>query len=72
MSNVIIEGAEWKYKTTVEYAADLPVNKHGSGFPLFESAKSSDSHFDYYSNLFNLNNIYKSPMSILKIADSRK
>lgn len=55
-------------KTRVEYAADLPVNKYGSGFPLFQNHRSKDEHFDYYLNLFNLNNIYKSDQSILKIA----
>lgn len=37
-----IDGPDWKYKTHVEYAADLPVNKLGSGFPLFENSKSKD------------------------------
>lgn len=36
------DGPDWKYKTTVEYAADLPVSKHGSGFPLFENSRSKD------------------------------
>ena len=67
-----IEGPEWKFKTTVEYAADLPVKKHGSGFPLCDSIRSKDESFDYFSNLFNLNNVYKSNYSILKIADERK
>jgi hypothetical protein len=49
-----------KTKTTIEYAADLPVHQHGSGFPLFTSPRSSDSHFDYANSLFNLNNVYKS------------
>lgn len=72
MVNTKYEGPEWKFKTTVEYAADLPVTKHGSGFPLFGSARSKDENFDYHSSLFNLNNIYKSPLSILKIAERKK
>lgn len=28
------EGSESKFKTSIEYAADLPVKKHGSGFPI--------------------------------------
>lgn len=50
-----------KYKVTVEYAADLPVSKHGSGFPTYASKGSEDENFNYKENLFNLNNIYKSP-----------
>lgn len=56
----------------MEYAADLPVNKYGSGFPLSENIRSSDTKFDYHSSLFNLNNIYKSDHSILKIAAWKK
>ena len=32
-----------KYKITVEYAADLPVNKYGSGFSKHSQSKSSPS-----------------------------
>ena len=68
----IIEGPEWKFKVTTEYAADIPVKKYGSGFPTYKNSKSSDEVFDYYTNLFNLNNLYKSPQSLLKVADERK
>lgn len=50
----------------------MPVKNHGSGFPISENRKTKDQHFDYFQNLFNLNNIYKSPSSILKIVDRRK
>jgi hypothetical protein len=36
-----------KFKVTVEYAADLPVKKHGSGFPTFSNKTSKDENFDY-------------------------
>ena len=68
---LVLEGPEWKFKTTVEYAADLPVGRHGSGFPLSSSTKTSDEHFNYHDSFFNLNNIYKSPLSIFKIADDK-
>jgi histone demethylase JARID1 len=57
---------------TVEYAADLPVSKHGSGFPTFDTKGSQDENFNYKENLFNLNNLYKSPKSILRIADEKR
>ena len=58
-----------KFKVQVEYAADLPVSKNGSGFPTFKSKSSQDKTFNYKDNFFNLNNLYKSPSSILKISD---
>ena len=61
-----------KYKMTVEYAADLPVSKHGSGFPTFETKGSQDENFNYKESLFNLNNVYKSPKSILRIAEEKR
>ena len=64
-----IDGPDWKFKTSVEYAADLQVKKHGSGFPICENRKTKDEYFDYYRSLFNLNNLYKSPSSILQIVD---
>lgn len=60
-----------RYKVTVEYAADLPANKYGSGFPQSTMKKSKDQHFNYAENLFNLNNIYRSSKSLLKISDSK-
>ena len=57
-----------KYKVTIEYAADLPVHQYGSGFPLHQTLKTSDEHFNYATSNFNLNNMYKSPSSILKIS----
>jgi len=44
---ISLASEEMKQKLTVEYAADLPVNKHGSGFPLSASRKTTDEHFDY-------------------------
>ena len=58
-----------KNKVTIEYAADLPVHRYGSGFPTFSNSKTIDSNFDYTTSNFNLNNIYKSPTSILKFSD---
>jgi hypothetical protein len=57
-----------KYKVTVEYAADLPANRYGSGFPLTSSTRSKDHHFDYAENPYNLNNIYHSEDSMLAIS----
>lgn len=59
-------------KTTIQYAADLPAHRYGSGFPLYESKKSRDENFDYFHSYFNLNNVYKSPMNILQIAEQNK
>ena len=48
MENTVIlynnseEGPAWKYKTSIEYAADLPVKKHGSGFPTTSTRKAKD------------------------------
>lgn len=56
----------------VEYAADLPSNKYGSGFPTRAMPNWKDSDFVYEKNLFNLNNIKNSPSSILRIAEKRK
>ena len=55
---------------TVEYAADLPVSKYGSGFPRNSARK--DANFDYSASLFNLNNIYRSPQSLLRVSDLKK
>jgi len=49
----------------------LPSNRYGSGFPQSETSKSKDEHFNYAENLFNLNNIYKSERSLLKISNLR-
>ena len=54
---------------TVEYAADLPANKYGSGFPTISSSKSQDQYFNYAENSFNLNNFYHSSRSLLRICD---
>jgi hypothetical protein len=56
---------------TVEYAADLPANKYGSGFPTTSCNRSRDGHFDYAENSFNLNNIYRSAGSLLSISQQR-
>jgi hypothetical protein len=47
-------------KTKVEYAADLPVSKYGSGFPLTSLPNWRDADFEYETSLWNLNNLYKS------------
>ena len=59
------------FRVRVEYAADLPVSKYGSGFPTTTQTGSKDDKFVYNTNLFNLNNTYKSPESLLKISDLR-
>jgi hypothetical protein len=58
-------------KVRVEYAADLPVSKYGSGFPVISQANWKDSDFEYESNFYNLNNVYKSSLSMLKVIDIR-
>lgn len=55
----------------VEYAADLPSIKYGSGFPNNDN-KYNDKNFAYDTNLFNLNNIMNSPCSVLSMATERK
>lgn len=55
----------------MEYAADLAASTYGSGFPNTARSGCSDSTFDYRTSLFNLNNIYKSPESMLAISDLR-
>lgn len=55
----------------MEYAADLPVSKYGSGFPVTSQANWKDADFEYESNLYNINNLYKSPLSMLKVIDLR-
>ncbi len=56
-----------KYKTTVEYAADLPVHKYGSGFPRHHSKKTDNLKYNYVNSPWNLNNFHKSPQSLLGI-----
>ncbi len=58
-------------RVKVEYAADLPVSKYSSGFPQVSQANWKDSDFEYESNHYNLNNLYKSPLSMLKIIDQK-
>jgi hypothetical protein len=54
-------------KVTVEYAADLPSSHYGSGFPTRKIYNWLDADFEYETNLFNLNNTYRSPTSLLRI-----
>lgn len=54
-------------KVTVEYAADLPSSLYGSGFPTRKIYNWIDADFEYETNLFNLNNLYKAPTSLLRI-----
>lgn len=56
-------------KVKVEYAADLPVSKYGSGFPVVSQANWKDADFEYENNFYNLNNVYKSSLSMLKVID---
>ena len=60
-----------KYKLRVEYAADLPASKFGSGFPTTDSFKSRDDCFNYSTSFYNLNNIYKSPSSLFGIVSNK-
>ena len=55
----------------VEYAADLPVSKYGSGFPLVQHTNVPGAHFNYHKNLYNINNLYKSPQSLLRIIKNK-
>ncbi len=56
----------------VEYAADLPSTKYGSGFPEKGDSRHADENFVYETNLFNLNNIMNSPCSVLSMTAERK
>ena len=55
----------------MEYAADLPSSCYGSGFPTRKIHNWLDADFDYEKNLFNLNNLYRSPSSLLRIIDAK-
>ena len=57
-----------KKEVRVEYAADLPALRYGSGFPTRSMPNWKDSDFVYETNHFNLNNIKNSPSSILSMA----
>ena len=61
-----------KDQVTVEYGADLPSNLYGSGFPTRKIHNWIDADFDYEVNLFNLNNIHKSPSSLLRVVEAKK
>lgn len=61
-----------RYKVTSEYAADLPVHKYGSGFPLNDTPRNRDEHFNYSTSHFNLNQLYKSPASLFKMTDQNE
>lgn len=56
----------------VEYAADLSTSLYGSGFPVRKITNWFDSDYQYETNYFNLNNISKSPSSLLSICEKRK
>ena len=60
-----------KDKVTVEYGADLPSSLYGSAFPTRKIYNWLDADFDYQSNLFNLNNIHKSPNSLLRVVEAK-
>lgn len=55
----------------MEYAADLPANKYGSGFPTTTQSYCRDDNFEYHRSLFNLNNTYKARDSLLRITSLR-
>lgn len=57
---------------TTEYAADLPSSLYGSGFPTRKIHNWVDADFVYEDNLFNLNNLYKSPSSLLRVVEEKK
>lgn len=59
------------YRVQVEYAADLPALKYGSGFPTTTQSGCRDADFEYHTNLYNLNNTYKGQESLLKISGLR-
>ena len=61
-----------KRPVTVEYAADLSTSIYGSGFPKHKINNWLDADFEYESNYWNLNNISKSPSSLLSICETRK
>lgn len=48
------------------------MRKYGSGFPRFDCKRSQDSYFDYANSLYNLNNIYKSPQSLLQVLKQKE
>jgi len=50
----------------------LPVNKFGSGFPLYENSTTSDANFQYAKSFFNLNKLYKAPGSALRFCEETK
>lgn len=58
-------------KIEVEYAADLPSNKYGSGFPTTTQTGYHDGNFNYFTSPYNLNNIYKSQDSLLRIINPK-
>ena len=61
-----------KKDVKVEYAADLPSSRYGSGFPQRANPNWKDADFEYENNWFNLNNIKKSPTSLLAMAEKRR
>lgn len=61
-----------KAQVSVEYAADLASSKYGSGFPTRKMHNWLDADFEYENNLFNFNNIYKSPNSLLAMTEARR
>ncbi len=62
------EGSNKRYRVTVQYAADLPANKYGSGFQTTSNSRSKDLNFDYAENYYNLNNLYRSEGSLLTVS----
>ncbi len=59
-------------EVTVEYGADLSSSLYGSGFPTRKIHNWLDADFEYERNLFNLNNLYKSPNSLLRVVEEKK
>ena len=53
----------------VKYGADLHSSKHGSGFPVAETAKTSEEE-QYVKSGWNLNNISNLQGSVLSYIDT--
>jgi histone demethylase JARID1 len=49
----------------------LPTSSYGSGFPS-KKGLTEDPQFDYVENLFNLNNVYLSPTSLLRVIQEKE
>ena len=55
----------------MSYGADLSSSLYGSGFPTRKIHNWKDADFEYEHSLFNLNNIHKSPNSMLRVVEDK-